>query len=1051
IEQTSDGKEREALYGTMARIYDEQLGRPDEAMAAYQKVLELEAGSWNALKALDDLFTRRQMWGELSDNLDAQLALAATDEEQITLMLRVAALREENMGLVDVAIEGYRQVLERAPTNADAVAALERLGKIPKYELTIADLLEPLYRHIGDWRSLIDAHEVQVRRSDDVARRVELLHQIAQLYADAAGDVGSAFATLARALNEDPANETTQLQLDRVARATGRFADLAHVFDQLGGKTEDAALASALYMMSARVQEGDLGNVETAVALYGKVLDIDPLSLPAAEALERLFRASERYQDLSIILQRKSQILIDPMEKKDALFQAASIEEDVLNRPEAAIVAYTNVLEIDSDDVRALDALIKRYLDLSRWEDLLAIYARRADLVADVDEKKGIYYQVGAVYERELGDVPRAIDTYTKILELDPDDLQALSRLDVLYEQAQNWSELLSVLTRQSEMTGDPNEAISFQYRIAELYEKHIDDVTRAVELYREILAAQPDHEPTLAALEGLRQGKKDPLAAAAVLEPIYEAASDWTKLIRVLDVQVLQARDPLQKADLLHRIARLQEDALGDLPSAFDTYARALPLDDGNEQTLSNIERLAMAVQRWPQVAHLYDEELNKLADREASARIVELGLRSAQIFEVQLDDVDGAIARYSRVLQADQENLTAVRALDRLFLQTERWGELAGVLRREAEVAQSPEEILELKYRLGQVEQTKLGNLDAAIAAYRDVISAAPEHQPTVNALEALFASGAKQAEVGEILEPLYRAVGEWDKLARVFEAELAATKGTDERLAAYYRLAELFEDKLVDPVKTFDVYILALKEFPLDEKTGEEAPRLAAVVTDGWETLANAYADILGAHTDSAIQRAIGRRLARTFEEELSDIAKSEETYKYVLGVDATDVESLSNLDRLYLSAESWQDLAQILEMRVAATADPLDRVELYARLGELYETRLGDLPKAIRAYRRVFDELEPTHEGAIAALARIYEHQEAWEELDAVYQRELENASGDSAEAEIRARIARLAAEKLAQPERAIETWRAVLDLRGEDPEALHALAALYESL
>jgi tetratricopeptide (TPR) repeat protein len=1051
IEQTSDGKDREALYRTMAQIYDEQLGRPEDAIAAYQKVLELEAGSWSALKALDDLFTRRQMWSELAENLEAQLALASTDDLQLALMLRLAALREAKMGLIDVAIEGYRQVLERDPANTDALAALERLCKSPKYELTIADLLEPLYRHIGDWQKLIDVHEVQLRRSDDVTRRVDLLHQIAQLYEDAAGDLGSAFSTLARALNDDPANETTQQQLDRVARATGRFADLGHVFEQLAAQIDDPTLASALYMTSARVQETDLGNLDVAIALYRKVLEIDPLSLAAAESLERLFRALERYQDLSITLQRKSEIIEEPLEKKDALFQAAAIEEDVLNRPEAAIAVYGKVLEIDADDLHALDALVKRYLELSRWEDLLAIYARKADLVADVEEKKGIYYQVGAVHERELGDVPRAIDTYTKILELDPDDLQALSRLDVLYEQAQNWPELLSVLTHESEMTGDPNEAISFQYRIAELYEKHLDDVARAVELYREILVAQPDHEPTVAALEGLREGDKDPLGAAAVLEPIYEAASDWAKLIRVLEVQVRRAGDPFQRADLLHRIARLHEDALGDLTSAFDTYARALPVDDGNEQTLSNIERLAVAVNRWPQVARLYDAELDKLADGDQGARVVELGLRSAQIFEVQLDDVDGAMARYRRVVEVDPENLTAIRSLDRLYSQTERWSDLANVLGREAEVAQSPDEILELKYRLGQVQETKLGNLDAAIAAYRDVISAAPEHEATVRSLEALFASGAKQAEVGEILEPLYRAVGEWDKLARVFEAELADTKGSDDRLAAYYRLAELFEDKLLDPVKTLDVYILALKEFPLDEKAGEEAPRLAAVVDGGWETLANAYADILGAHPDPSVQGIVGRRLARTFEDELNDIGKAEETYKYVLGVDPTDVDALANLDRIYLSVESWTDLAQVLEMRVGATADSMDLVELYARLGELYETRLGDLPKATRAYRRIFDELDTAHEGAIAALARIYEHQEAWQELDGVYQRELENASGDSAEAEIRARIARLASEKLGQPERAIETWKAVLDLRGEDPEALHALADLYESL
>ena len=1034
----------------MAQIYDAQLGRPDDAIVAYQKILELDPGSTRALQALDDLFNRRQTWSELAENLEAQLALATNEDSQIALMLRLAALRESRMGLLDVAIEGYRQILERAPANLDALAALERLGKNPKYELTIADLLEPLYQRAGDWQKLISAHEVQVRRSEDAARRVELLQYIAQLYEDSAGDIGSAFSTLARALKEDPANESTRRQLDRVARASGRFVDLAQVFEDLAAQVDDPTLASALYMASGAAQEDDIGNADAAIALYRKVLEIDPLSLPAARSLERLFRGAERYQDLSLVLQRKSEILEDPSEKKDALFQAAAIEEDVLSRPEAAISVYSKVLDIDADDVRALDALVKRYLDLSRWEELLAVYAKKADLVADVEEKKGIYYQVGAVYERELGDVPRAIDTYEKILELDPDDLQALSRLDVLYERAQNWTELLSVLSHESEMTGDPNEAISFQYRVAELYEKHLDDVPRAVELYREILNVQPDHEPTLKALEKLKDSDDDALGAASVLEPVYEAASDWVKLIRVLQVQVRRATDPLRKIDLLHRIGGLEEGALGDLPSAFDTYARALPLDASNEQTLGNIERLAMAVNRWQEVGKLYDAELDKLAEGDAIARFVELGVRCAQIFEVQLEDVDGAIARYGRVVAADPENLSAIRALDRLFLQTERWSELAQVLAREADVAQSPDEILELKYRLGQLQEEKLRNLDAAIAAYREIIGAAPEHEPTVRALEALFAKGVKQAEVGEILEPLYRAVGEWEKLSRVYEAELAQTSGEHDRLAAFYRLAELVEEKLLDPLKTLDVYVRALMEFPLDEKAGEEASRLAAVVDGGWEKVANAFADILGTHPDAAVQKTIGKRLARTFEEELGDAAKAEETYKYVLGVDATDVEALANLDRIYLSVDAWQDLAQVLEMRAAATSDSMELIELHARLGDLYETRIGSLPDAIRAYRRIFDELDPGHDGTIAALARIYEFQEAWQELDAVYQRELETASGDAAQADIRAKIARLASEKLGQPERAIETWRTVLDLRGEDPEALAALADLYES-
>ncbi len=506
------------------------------------------------------------MWSELAENLEAQLALASTDEAQLAVMLRLASLRETEMGLVDVAIEGYRQVLERDPTNAQALAALERLGGDEVRARRSPTFSSRFTATSATGRSSSAVHEVQVRRSEDATRRVELLHQIAQLYEDAAGDLGSAFATLARALRRKihrtrrRSSSSIALRARRAASRTWRRSS-----SSWRRRSEDPTLASALYMTSARVHENDLGNVDTAIGLYRKVLEIDPLSLAAAESLERLFRASERYQELSIILQRKSEILEEPPDKKDALFQAAAIEEDVLNRPEAAIAVYSKVLDIDSDDLRAIDALIRRYLDLSRWQDLLAVYAKKADLVADVDEKKGIYYQVGAVYERELGDVPRAIDTYTKILELDPDDLQALSRLDVLYEQAAELDRAPRVLTRESEMTADPNEAISFQYRIAELYEKHLEDVPRAVELYREILQRQPDHEPTLRALEGLKDGDEDPLGAAAVLEPVYEAASDWPKLIRVHEVQVRRATDPFQKVELLHRIARLYEDALGD------------------------------------------------------------------------------------------------------------------------------------------------------------------------------------------------------------------------------------------------------------------------------------------------------------------------------------------------------------------------------------------------------------------------------------------------------------------------------------------------------
>src|SRR5690606_19441444 len=145
IELAEEPGQSEELYAQMAEVYEEKLGQVDNAIAAYREVLALDPTSSRALGALDGLLTRQEKWDELAENLETQLGLADTEEEQGRLMLRLAELRETKMNQVPEAIEGYRQVLERDVTNAQALSALERLGQDPAHELLIAEILEPLY------------------------------------------------------------------------------------------------------------------------------------------------------------------------------------------------------------------------------------------------------------------------------------------------------------------------------------------------------------------------------------------------------------------------------------------------------------------------------------------------------------------------------------------------------------------------------------------------------------------------------------------------------------------------------------------------------------------------------------------------------------------------------------------------------------------------------------------------------------------------------------------------------------------------------------------
>ena len=54
-------------------------------------------------------------WHELADNLSRQLTLAEETTKTIDLLVRLASLRETELGETAAAVDTYRQVLERDP------------------------------------------------------------------------------------------------------------------------------------------------------------------------------------------------------------------------------------------------------------------------------------------------------------------------------------------------------------------------------------------------------------------------------------------------------------------------------------------------------------------------------------------------------------------------------------------------------------------------------------------------------------------------------------------------------------------------------------------------------------------------------------------------------------------------------------------------------------------------------------------------------------------------------------------------------------------------
>jgi tetratricopeptide (TPR) repeat protein len=1044
VEISNDADQRLGLLLRIASIHEEMLQNADEAISTYNEILGHDGENLQALRALDRLYVQCEQWHELGDNLSRQLMLCEDDYERVSLLVRLAALRESKLEELAAAIETYKQVLDLDASNEAAVVALEGQIGEEDHELNIAQILEPIYKSRADWSKQIGVYKIMAKHAYDPERKIELLHGIAELHEIGGDDGESAFDTYAAALREEPRNETSHGQYERLAAMLNQWPSVVELYNEIAQASGDEELQVRLLTRVAQIHEHELHSDEDAVASYEGILAISPSRVEAASAVISIHERNSNYAALVGALRSKSEILNDVEEQKDLLYRVAQIQEEVLEEADGAIATYMAVLELDDVDDTAMTALERMYISLERWEPLKDIYTTRVDHAEDPDDKKRIYHVLGQVYDQELKDTAKAIDTYQAILDIDDMELSAIQALDRLYGQAERWYDLLGNLDRQVELSEMPGDTVGLKYRVGQLWQGQLNDVSRAIETYREALEIDPGHAETLGALDGLLHGEEtEPVLAAQVLEPIYQAGGEVEKLVDVLEVMGKHADDPVERVDLLHRIAELYEVSLDRSRDAFDAHVRALSEDNGNEVTLGNLERLAPQVQGWSDLGTLYSQEAEKSLD---VPRQVDLLTRLARIHEEELAQPDEAIGIFNRIVEAEFDNRDAVTALDRLYSSHQRWEPLSEILRKEIQLADTEDEILTLQFRLGQVLEQALEDLPAAIEVYRDILGTDPSNSQTLAALEMVLADGQYESEIASILEPIYEGAGDFENLHRMYEVQLTKLTDPGDRQSMHQRLAELAEQQLYDQARAFSWWGRALVEDANSEIAGEEAERLAREAAL-WDEMVNVYTQVIERNTEDSLRKGALLRLARVYDAELGDAANAVETYLRALELEEQDAEALEALDRLYLNAGMYDELVEILRRRVEVTMDGDEIVNLHLRRGQIYGEALADFDAALKCYEQILEQ-ESRNRFALEAQEGIFFRREDWKRLFEVYEKLVDIAEGDDEMAGLYARMARIASDALGDDESASDLLARVLDISGDEPKALATLGELY---
>jgi tetratricopeptide (TPR) repeat protein len=1028
----------------IALLFEEKLDDRGKAIEIYGDILADHPEDLGALRAMNRLYRTEGRWEELASNLETELELAPEGEKN-DVKNRLAGVLHAHLGEWNRAVDLYEEVLGLEPTNVAALSSMEELmyaDDAPNGR--ISRILEPLYLQEDNWSALISALEVQADTAETSDERVELLHRIATLHETRGESMADAFQTYALALLADVENEATLQNLYRLAQATGDYEYLVEVFEFTAAENDDAMVKRDMLRRAAAVLRDTIVDTERATERLHQVLEYVPDDLETVNELQAIYERDSDWGNLVDILVKKAELVEQPAEQIQLLKQSATMYEEFLEDPLQAIESYNRVLAIDDADAHAIDRLEVLYREQEMWDDLLSTFSRKVELAENDEARKDLFYAMGMIYREELTQPHDAIDTFRNILEIDTNELAAWQHLDELFQETEQWSELLTALEAQLSLTQVPEDWYTLKYRIGRLYETELFDVPEAIGVYAEILENDGSHGPTTEALEGLIERGDHEAQAAEVLVPIYQQAGEWEKLIHINRLLIDATEDPERRLELYNQVGQIQEHRIGDLEAAFDTFVAAFGAEPARSETLDTLERIAAQLDAWHTLIERLDDKLEDMTDFGAVRNVL---VRIARIYEQETLEAGQAIDRFNRVLEIEPDDDVAIQALDRLYQREGRWEDLAEILRTRVLNSTEPEETLELRLRLGQLFQTALEDAQSALETYQEILLNDPENPQAIQSLEQMFMSGQAVTQVAAILEPFYSERGQHEKLVEIYVQRLEQIDEPEERYDVWILIANTFLQELEDKESAIVAYGRALAERPDESQLIEEIERIAEE-TGAWGQAAELYADALEqGRAEPEDQVPIYLALARIFDKRLGMMDEAEQSYLAALQLDEGQPDALEALDRIYENQARWADLASVIRRRIEGLYDEEQIVDLNFRLAQLFQTQLMDLDQAVDTYRTILD-IQPIHGPSLKMLERIFYERQQWDELFDILERESEITEDPDERANFYAQMAQLAEEALDRKMEAVDLWNRVLQMREDDLNALRQLRRLY---
>ena len=993
LTHTQDPADKLDINRRLGVILGEKLGRSEDALLSWQKVLEQDPKNTDALRSLMALHTERAMWQEFV-GLARRLIALVDPVEAKDVRFALAKALGENLGQRDDAIRLAREVRATEPHTVDQ---LVRLG----------DML----CNIQAWDEAVIALDKGAALDQDPTAKVGRYYQVATVFRDKLNKPNEARNAYEAILATTPADLEAYTALAQIYRNTNEWRKLVALNEEFVLQASPE-LKLAMLVEIRDTQDVKLGEKDMAFLAGCRVYKENPNDLAAAEILERIALESGLGEDLAGVLEDEVDHIVDPSVKIASLRRIARLYANAIKDVNSAETTLNRILQIQPDDMEALDELARLGEKEERFDKQIAVLERKLQELKEDTDRKAILFEIARIWEDKIGEVDEGIAALQRILQIDGVDTQALDSLARVYQQNSRWTELAHTLTRKVELTQDAAQNVALRMQVAGLCENELKDTEAAIQWYRGVLDFDPSNAQALSSLERL-----------------YTGFERWSELISVFETQISLSQETEEKLRLLTKIAVIYENEFNSLKDAVACFERCFELDKKHIASIKSLERILRAMGEWNRLIEVLQHHVTLVQE---SNQVTELYLEIGEVYYKELSRVDKAEQIYNAAREINPKSTAALHALGKLYERSGNWFQSLEMLQREADILGSNEGALPVLTRIGKINEDMLMDREAAKGAYQRALSIDSTYAPALEALKEI----ARSSE-------------DWENYAEHLITEAETADDPEQKTELFMEAAKFFQQIREDEANAIRFYQRALS---ITADHYDSARSLADIYfrNEMWEEARDLYLIVIKSLDKTADPKDFCQKFYRLgyISEKMGAPEQALAYYKQAFDADATYLPALEGLGQALLRAEQWEEAQKVFQTVLIHHRESLTESEVVD-----VQWQLGDIclkqNQPDRAYKQFEKALEvdPDHAPSLRNLSQLDAQIGNWEQAYARMSRFADTAPGPE-RVPVLLEMSQIARDKLADDAKVIEPLERARRLGNPPLDLLETLGMAY---